>query len=118
MRRLCAIGALLAFLAGAAASVTADTATVRGEVIDVLCHEQDASHTGEEHVDCALSCARKGARMGILTEDGVYTITGAYTAEGNRRLLEFVAKTVEATGEVTETNGVRTLNVSEIRVAK
>ena len=105
----------LALLAGVA--LGADAKTVRGEVIDVQCQKQHADHVGEEHVDCALSCAKKGARMGILTPDGVYTITGAYTAENNRRLLEFIARQVEATGDVNEKDGVRTIDVSSMRLA-
>jgi len=118
MRSLCTFAAAFLMLGTAGTSLPAGSTTVRGEVIDVQCHVRDADNTGEEHLDCALSCARKGARMGILTGDGVYTITGEYAADNNRRLLAFVAKTVEATGEVTESNGVLTLKVSEMRAVR
>lgn len=108
--------AALALVTAVGVTVVADARTVSGEVIDVQCQEQQAERVGEDHVDCALSCAKKGARMGILTSDGVLTITGAYTAENNRRLLAFVARQVEATGEVTEKNGVKTIAVSSMRL--
>ena len=75
-----------------------------------------ARTAGDAHVDCALSCARRGATLGIRTVDGVYTITGEYTGEMNRRLIEFVARTVEATGEVTERDGRRTIRIRAIRL--
>jgi hypothetical protein len=100
----------------AAAGVSAEPRTIAGEVIDVRCYERAADNAGDAHVDCALSCARRGATLGIRTVDGVYTITGEYTAEMNRRLIEFVARTVEATGEVSERNGRRTIRIREIKL--
>jgi hypothetical protein len=100
----------------AVAAVAAEPRTIAGEVIDVRCYERSADNAGAAHVDCALSCARRGATLGIRTADGVYTITGEYTAEMNRRLTEFVAQTVEATGEVTERDGRRTIRIREIKL--
>jgi len=90
-------------------------ATVRGEVVDVLCYRSDTSHRGDVHVDCALSCARKGAVLGILTGTGeVYIITGEFTTEANRRLIPFVGRMVVASGETGEANGTRTIRVTGI----
>jgi hypothetical protein len=50
-----------------------------------------------------------------MTSDGVYTITGDYTNDKNAKLLDFVAKNVEATGEVTEKDGVKTINVTSLK---
>ena len=55
--------------------------TLKGEVVDVQCNLKDAKNKGADHADCALSCARRGSTLGILTADGVYTITGDYTLE-------------------------------------
>lgn len=107
----------LALVAAHAAAAGAEPRTVAGEVIDVQCHRRQSDNVGDGHVDCALSCAKKGARMGILAEDGVYIITGEYTAENNRRLLEFVAREVEATGEVTEKDGTKTIKVASMKMA-
>ena len=107
--------AACAVVVAAAAGVAAEPHTIAGEVIDVRCFEKAADNAGDAHVDCALSCARRGATLGIRTADGVYTITGEYTAEMNRRLIEFVARTVEATGEVSERDGRRTIRIREIK---
>ena len=76
MRKALASLAALAIVAGLAASLRAESKTVTGEVIDVQCQMKKAENVGEGHSDCALSCAKKGAVMGILTADGVYTIAG------------------------------------------
>ena len=94
-----------------------DPRTIAGEVVDVRCYEKAADNAGDAHVDCALSCARRGATLGILTADGVYVITGEYTAEANKRLIEFVARKVEVTGEATERDGRRTIRVRAIKLA-
>lgn len=92
--------------------------TVRGEVVDVLCQRSDATHRGDAHVDCALSCARRGAVLGVLTADGtVYVITGEFTMEANRRLIPFVARDVVATGEIGEADSARTIRVTAIELA-
>jgi hypothetical protein len=66
------------------------------------------------HADCALSCARRGAMLGLRTADGVYTITGPFTLDSNKKLIEFVALTVRATGVVTQKDGRRLINVNAI----
>ena len=108
--------ALVAVVVAAAAGVVAEPRTIAGEVVDVRCYERATDNAGDAHVDCALSCARRGATLGILTADGVFTITGEYAAEMNRRLIPFVARTVEATGEVTERDGRRTIRIREIKL--
>ena len=65
-----------------------------------------------DHESCAVSCAKRGSPMGILASDGVYLIAGDYTKENNKRLIEYVAKKVEAKGEVTEKDGKKTIAVT------
>ena len=105
---------LATLLAGAAPSTARFTLT--GEVVDVQCLERDKDHVGAAHADCALSCARRGALLGLRTADGVYTITGPFTLESNKKLIEFVASNVKATGVVTQKNGRRLINVSAIEL--
>src|SRR5918996_1039353 len=118
MRRIMAAIAACALVAGLSASLTAAAATVKGEVIDVKCHMKDSPNKGAGHSDCAMGCAKKGGVMGIATADGVYTITGDYTNDKNAKLLEFVAKNVEAAGEAGETDGNKTINVSSMKMAE
>jgi molybdopterin-guanine dinucleotide biosynthesis protein A len=116
---------ILAAFLGAVASagllavpVSADSVTVRGEVVDLSCAiEKGAAGKGEAHSACALTCAREGQPVGILTDDSIYQLTGDFTASKNARLLDFIAKVVTITGEVIERDGKKLLNVKTIRVA-
>ena len=105
-------GLVAAVLAGAPPTTTRFTLT--GEVIDVQCLQRADENRGASHADCALSCARRGAVLGLRTADGVYTITGPFTLDSNKKLIEFVATTVKATGVVTQKDGRRLINVSSI----
>ena len=92
--------------------------TIKGEVVDVACSmdKKDAGK-GAGHAGCALSCAKSGQPVGILTADAVYTVAGDYAANKNAKLLDFVAKTVIVTGEVTEKDGQKVINVKSIKLA-
>lgn len=92
--------------------------TVKGEVVDVACafSKKDAGK-GAAHASCALTCAKKGQPAGILTADAIYTVTGDYAASSNAKLLDFVAKNVIVTGEVTEKDGQKMINVKSIKLA-
>ena len=109
------LGVLLV-MALAAPVGSAEPGTITGEVVDLRCYEKAAENAGDAHVDCALSCARRGAILGVLAADGVYVITGEYTAEANKRLIEFIARDVEVTGEITERAGRRTIRIRDIRL--
>ena len=92
--------------------------TIKGEVVDVACSvaKKDAGK-GAAHASCAMVCAKKGQPVGILTADAVYTVTGDYTASNNAKLLDFVAKNVIVTGEVTEKDGQKLINIKSIKLA-
>lgn len=105
--------ALPGFAAGVAAEMT-----VKGEVVDVACSlaKKDAGK-GAGHANCAMVCAKKGQPVGILTADAVYNVVGDYAANNNAKMLDFVAKNVIVTGEVTEKDGVKSINVKSIKLA-
>ncbi len=92
--------------------------TITGEVIDVQCYAKAADNVGAKHEGCAISCAKKGAKMGVLASDGVYEIAGDYTTNSNAKLTEFVAKKVQATGDVTEQDGKKVITVTAMAAAK
>ncbi len=99
--------------------LAADTTTIKGEVVDLECSlGQGEAGTGEAHAACATSCAKDGQAMAILTADEVYLIEGDYTANKNAKLLDFVAKQVEAKGHVTERDGKKVINIAAMRVQK
>lgn len=114
MRRILTFVSGAAFLATLATPLFAETKTVKGEVIDVQCHAKKAENTGADHENCALSCARRGAKMGVLTSDGVYILAGDYTAENNKKLLPYVAKQVTVTGDIAEQDGQKTITATKI----
>lgn len=116
-------GALAAAALVAAALVVpafaADRATIRGEVVDLECSlGKGAAGRGDAHAACAMSCARDGQAMAILTADDVYLIEGDYTAHKNAKLLDFAAKQVEAKGNVTERDGKKVINIAAMIVQK
>lgn len=87
--------------------------SLEGEVIELSCAtSKGAAGRGEAHAACAMDCARKGNAMGLLVGDQVYEITGDFTANRNAKLLDFVARAVEAKGELIEKDGHTILNVS------
>ncbi len=118
MRRVLTVIAGTAFVAALATPVFAETKSIKGEVIDVQCHAKKAENTGADHEDCALSCAKRGAKMGVLTGDGIYVLAGDYTAEQNKKLLPYVAKNVTVTGEVAEQDGQKTITATKIEAEK
>jgi hypothetical protein len=105
-------------LVGLVAAPLASEKTITGEVVDVQCQMKKAENTGSDHANCAMSCAKRGAKMGILTSDGVYTIAGDYTANNNEKLLPFVAQVVTATGEIAEQDGAKTITVAKMEKQK
>ena len=123
MRRYLAAISAAAFVVGLATSVATAAGkemTVKGEVIDAICYTKNGPEkgAGDSHASCALSCAKRGNEMAILAADGVYTIAGDYTAEKNAKLIDFVAKQVEAKGTVTEKDGKKVIDVMSMTAAK
>lgn len=90
--------------------------TVKGEVVDIACAtSKGAGGKGDGHAACAMSCARRGQPVGLLNDEAIYEITGDFAANNNAKLLDFVAKSVTVTGEVTEQGGKKLLNIKTIK---
>lgn len=120
MRRMKMFGVAFALLVGSGVSmVAAEVATIKGEVVDQQCFLKDKTSRGAEHKDCGTGCAKKGMPMAIVTEAGeVYTITGSYVENKNAKLIDFVSKTVEAQGEVSEKDGKKVIAVSAMTASQ
>ena len=118
MRNVISMVAGAAFVAALAMPAFAADMTVKGEVVDISCatSKKDAGK-GDAHAACAMTCAKSGQPVGLLTADAIYTVTGDYAANKNAKLLDFVAKKVIMTGEVTEKDGVKSINVKSIKLA-
>mgnify|MGYP001352921545 CR=1 FL=1 len=119
MTRRAVVGGVVALALGLAGRGGAsDEVTVRGEVVDIQCAtSRGEGGRGLAHAACALDCAKHGLPLGILADDALYEIAGDFTANHNAKLLDFVAKVVVATGELTEQDGTKRLNVRTIRAA-
>jgi hypothetical protein len=118
MRNVISMVAGAALVAALVMPVFAADMTVKGEVVDVQCAtDKKEAGKGEAHAACAMSCAKRGQPVGLLTADSIYTVTGDYAANKNAKLLDFVAKKVIVTGEVTEKDGVKSINVKSIKLA-
>jgi hypothetical protein len=118
MRNVISMIAGAAFVAALVMPVFASDMTVKGEVVDIACATgKKEAGKGDAHAACAMSCAKQGQPVGVLTADAIYTVTGDYAANKNAKLLDFVAKKVIVTGEVTEKDGVKSINVKSIKLA-
>jgi hypothetical protein len=119
MKKLFACAAIAGFaMAMTIPMVASSEKTLTGQVIDVQCTLKDKANAGPDHLACATKCAERGQPVGILADDGIYTITGEYAANKNAKLIEYLAKKVEVTGTVSEKDGQKTIDVSSIKVAK
>ena len=58
------------------------------------------------------AAAQGGAEVGILTDEGLLSVSGALV--GSETLLELLAASVEATGDVMEKDGKLWINVQAI----
>ena len=119
MTRLFAISCVIAVALVWSPSPSAESRTVRGEVVDLQCSTEKArSGRGEAHGACAMDCARRGQPLAILADDALYLIAGDYTANNNAKLLDFVARRVEAKGQVEEKDGKRIITVASMALVK
>jgi len=77
-----------------------DTA-VKGEILDLSCYVGHGG-SGPGHAECAASCLKGGAAMGLLGADGtVYVLFADHSDSGPfEQEKGFAGKKVEVTGEV------------------
>jgi hypothetical protein len=113
-----------AFALALGAPASAATETVKGKIVDQTCYTKDMkANAGKDHkmpqdvTDCATACAKKGAPMALLTEDGkLYQITGGLAADMNAKIIPHISHTVEVTGDVTEKDGKKMIAASELKM--
>jgi len=106
-----------AFAAAFAPAVSAKPTTVKGELIDVACGKDGKS--GAELEKCAKSCASRGPVAIYTADGGVYVVTGGYSENKNAKLMDFMGKTVEVTGEVAkDKDGKLAIAAEKVTLAK
>jgi hypothetical protein len=110
-------GAALVLAAGLLTLVprvrAADTKTVTGEVVDLMCY-LDHGAKGEKHAGCAETCIKSGGPVGLLTKDDrLYVIIGDHKPI-NDMLASHAAKTITLKGKVVERNGMKMIENVEM----
>ena len=122
MRKFFAAMTAAAFVVALGAPAFAADMTVKGQVVDQACYKKDKANVTKDHgavTDCATMCAKKGAAMAILTDDGkVYTIGGKLAADNNAMLIPHISHTVEVTGDVSEKDGKTTITADTLKMIK
>jgi hypothetical protein len=93
-----------------------ETVKVKGEVIDLWCYLEGGDH-GAEHKSCAVSCAKAGNPIGLLTEKGeVYVMMGIKDHQpGKDVLIEKMAGTVTVEGTLVKKGGTQVIYVSAVK---
>jgi len=120
-RRFVVVFAAMAIAGGSCVLLSAQqkNISVEGYVLDSACAftknlEKPISR------ECALSCAKAGSQLVILTDDGsiYWPIAGTTPATGqNNRLLEFAGGRVLAKGTVYDRGGSHALVIDQISAA-
>ena len=104
MRKLAASLSIAAFVMSVGAPAFAKTATVKGQLVDQECYLMEKKVDAD--ASCAVSCAKEGKPVALLTADGkVYEIAGGLAANKNAKLVDHMLHTVEITGEVVDKGG-------------
>jgi hypothetical protein len=119
MRKFFAGISVAAFVVALGVPAFAKTETVKGELVDQACYTKDHSKMGDAHKECAVTCAKKGQAVALVTEDGkVYSVTGDLAADKNAKLVAHMTHTVEITGDVTEKDGKMMIAADTLKLAK
>lgn len=108
---LLALGGMFAF-----AQPKGDAVTIKGEVVDLWCYLEGGDH-GADHKQCAISCAKAGNPIGLVTEKGdIYVMMGIKDHEpGKDVLIGKMADTVTVEGTLVKKGGIQVVYVSAVK---
>jgi hypothetical protein len=112
------LGLALALVVAAGPAFAADV-SLTGELVDQGCYMKDkAKNRGVAHQDCATNCAMKGQTVALVTDDGqVYAVAGDLIKDNNMVLAPHLSHRVVLTGEVSEKDGVKVINATNLKMA-
>lgn len=118
VKRTIAAGAVAVTMLGV--SAFAETKTVKGELISIMCYEGHGDEgRGEKHQACSLKCITDGYEAGVLTDDGaIYKVTGKLAEDKYAKLQELLTKRVVATGDVNEQGKEKTIDATSVVLDK
>ena len=124
MRKVLAGVMIAGFVVVLSVPVLAKTETVKGQVVDQNCYTKDSvNNKGVDHKmpadmkDCAISCAKKGQPLALLTSDAkVYTIAGGLAENNNAKLVAHLSHTIEITGDVMDMKGKMMITAADLKM--
>lgn len=96
--------------------------TMRGTIVEVTCFRQQGAATvsAPEQIACAKKRVAEDGRLGILTEgDGLFQLTGAFSANKYAKLAPFIGQRVDVSGaEVVISNNYDYKSFEADRIAR
>ena len=114
--------ALVTLIAISAVTLTTVVAsaeeTITGRLVEAGCAAMGGAEPSADHVACMVRCARNGDPIGILTDGGLYKITGDWASTHDGELAEMMAKQVRVRGETSKANGEVLLEISTSELVK
>jgi hypothetical protein len=104
---------------GIPAELNGNEGSITGYVRDLACPYRNPSKDAAKPPDdsCVKECARAGAPLGIITEDGTifHVISSSLPdVDERQKLLPYIAKTVHVTGKLFERNGSHAVAIEKI----
>jgi len=91
--------------------------TIKGEIVDMGCYTAHGA-MGEKHKECATTCIAKGMPMGLLSGKTLYLLTLNHdNADPYNKCKDMAAAMVEVTGVVSERNGMKAIDVTDVKPA-
>jgi hypothetical protein len=93
-----------------------EAVTLKGEVVDLWCYLEGGDH-GAEHKKCAVTCAKAGNPIALLTEKGdIYILVGIKDHDPAKdMLIEKMAENVTVEGTLVKKGGVQAVYVTSIK---
>ncbi len=100
----------------ASADPKGDAVTLKGEVVDLWCYLEGGDH-GAEHKQCAISCAKAGNPIGLVTDKGdIYVMMGMKDHQpGKEVLIDKMAETVTVEGTLVKKGGIQVVYVTAVK---
>jgi hypothetical protein len=114
---ICALTLVVWTSTSPASATVAAGETITGRLVESGCAAMGSAEPSDEHVACMVRCAKDGDPIGILTDDGIVTITGDWAATHPDDLTRMMAKQVRATGQTSRAGGAMVLHVATIELA-
>jgi len=105
------LGGLLAI-----AQPKGDAVTLKGEVIDLWCYFEGGDH-GADHKKCAVTCAKAGDPIALLSEKGdLYILMGIKDHDPAKdMLIDKMADNVTVEGTLVKKGRVQAIYVTSIK---